>query len=50
METSCPACGNVNEGGMGMLGNCLHIRCRDCGFIYSIEVDPQDDEDEDRDG
>ena len=33
--TNCPMCNNENQGGMGIMGPLLHIRCRACGWDYS---------------
>lgn len=48
-ETTCPACGGENNGGMGALGKLFWIRCRHCGMDYNIPVENLDLGDEDED-
>jgi hypothetical protein len=38
-STDCPACPQSKGGIVGMLGNTVHYRCRDCGIGFFREID-----------
>jgi predicted nucleic acid-binding Zn ribbon protein len=39
----CPACGGVWAVLLGALGRLTHLRCRDCGIVYSVPSDELED-------
>jgi uncharacterized Zn finger protein len=41
----CPQCGSNVAQELGMLGTLLHLRCRNCGWTYSITCEQPDDDD-----
>jgi len=43
MESECEMCGTLNEP-MGSLGALTHYKCRDCGWVYSADVEEDEDE------
>lgn len=46
MEHCCPMC-HGEAGLLGVLGSVAHLRCRDCGWQYSIDaedIEPSDNE------
>lgn len=43
--SSCPKCGCEDVAFEGVLGRLLWRRCRDCGWLYSEEIEPEEIED-----
>jgi transcription elongation factor Elf1 len=45
---NCPACNASEATGLGFLGNLFHLRCRHCGFDFTLDADaiewPEHDE------
>lgn len=42
-EDTCPQCGGQGVA-LGTLGYVLHLRCRECGWDFSVDAPDQEDE------